>query len=398
MLRTLKDLFFPPAALSLAVIFAEYNRPEHGGSDLAFTQLQELLSSLAGIPTTYLRVDNREEGTPLRQEEAHLYRLGGDNRYREFSGWQKGVETIAQLHLPFDLVLFVNDMFRKPGESFLKDYATETTLERVRQENIVLGRIDSTGQQYTALGHDIHHWICTNCFLLPWPALTRIGSLVTVGDNLDDFLPSTYPPGHQLGQYPLTIAASARGHFTITLPLAGQESFDLRLSADRSHPRSNARHPQAPPDEASFLLDAVEINGQPLAAEHFLYGRLADEQYPWHRANTLLHIPEQNAPRLLTLRGTIPPNILHDHYDDQATITLYNDTLIFSPEAPLNLAYQRWLVEWLTSRWHSRFQIAPATWDLFRTKVRNILNEALLTARLAKAGYPAASYGEKWYY
>jgi hypothetical protein len=59
-----------------------------------------------------------------------------------------------------------------------------------------------------------------------------------------------------------------------------------------------------------------------------------------------------------------------------------NPVSFFKDDAPINETYKAWLIEWLTQRWHSKFQIEEKTWELFRTKVRNILNESLLTPLL----------------
>jgi hypothetical protein len=197
--------------------------------------------------------------------------VGGDNRFREFSGWQKGVASINTISRNFDLILFANDMFLKPGESFLKDYANISLLKKAN-ENKIIGRIDSTGQHYTAYGYDVSQWVCTNCFLAPMRAIEQLKDMVSVKDNLADFLPDTYP-GPQ------------------TLP-----------------------------------------------------------------------------------------------------------TSFFKENAPINETYKAWLIEWLTKRWHSKFQIEEKAWDLFRIKVRNILNESLLTARLAEIGYEPEKYGDTFYY
>ena len=80
----------------------------------------------------------------------------------------------------FDLVLFVNDMFLKPGESFLKDYADIALLKKSLDENKIIGRIDSTGQHYTAYNYDVSQWVCTNCFIAPMAAVHRLKDIISV--------------------------------------------------------------------------------------------------------------------------------------------------------------------------------------------------------------------------
>ncbi len=88
---------------------------------------------------------------------------------------------------------------------------------------------------------------------------------------------------------------------------------------------------------------------------------------------------------------------IRDNLDDILPIR-YPGPEIYKVGAPLNTAYKKWLVEWLTQKWHSRFPIEEETWPLFRAKVRNILNESLLTARFVEAGFKPQMYGDKVYY
>ena len=274
-----KLLNFPPK-LSLAVIYLEFDRGNNGSSEKTFKLLQGYLNNIAKCAITYLRVNNKEEGAPLFEKSKNYFTQGGDNRYREFSGWQKGLESLNELGgKNFDVILFVNDMFLAPGQSFLQDYSDISLFNKSFHENQIIGRIDSTGQPYTVYDYDVSQWVCTNCFIAPKLAVDTLGDIVSVKENLDDFLSVKYP-------------------------------IDL--------------------------LQSHEVKG-------------------------------------------------------------YNPH-IFKEDSQINEKYKQWLVEWLTEKWHSKFILSEQTWDLFRIKVRNILNESLLTARFAEAGYQPQSYGEKKYY
>lgn len=279
MLEVIKKIFPLFPQISLAVIFLEYNRPENGPSETAFITLQNYLAKIPNCHITYLRVDNKNEKAFIQNTSKNIYTIGGDNTFNEFSGWQKGFINLTTHNIRSDLILFVNDMFLSPGESFLKDYASIELLCKSLIHDCIIGRIDSTNQQFTIYDYDVSQWVCTNCFLAPRKAIETIKDLVSIKDSLDDFLPSAYP-----------------------------------ISAGKT------------------------LNQEKLA----------------------LHL--------------------------------------FKEDAPLNNTYKLWLVEWLTKRWHSKFEINERTWVLFRTKVRNILNESLLTARLKRAGFPPQAYGNKKYY
>lgn len=262
----IKTLIRTTKLLNIVVLFVEYDRGIPRDSNHVFNTLDHYLQPVTGCHFTFIRIDNKHEDLSMTEKGAILT-VGGDNRYREFSGWQKGVEIIDRLNIPCDLVLFVNDMFLAPGESFLKDYASHDLFQKSLCSRAIIGRIDTAGQYYTALGHDVSRWVCSNCFIAPKTAIDAVNTLVSVREDLNNFLEKVFP---------------------------------------------------GPPP--------------------------------------------------------------------------------FKTNAPMNDNYKAWLEEWLTKKWHSRFEINETSWDAFRSKVRNILNEALLTARFLDAGYPPMSYGEKKYY
>ncbi|OGP55713.1 MAG: hypothetical protein A2Y65_03105 [Deltaproteobacteria bacterium RBG_13_52_11] len=64
----------------------------------------------------------------------------------------------------------------------------------------------------------------------------------------------------------------------------------------------------------------------------------------------------------------------------------------FKYNSDLNDNYKTMVITWLIKEWHDRFKINEATWDIFRNKLRSLLNESLLTARIKKLGYNIESY------
>jgi hypothetical protein len=108
--------------------------------------------------------------------------------------------------------------------------------------------------------------------------------------------------------------------------------------------------------------------------------------------------PTMNSSRDLTFRGIIPPDLLNPLDSISMEVTVHNDAALFQNNVIINMDFQRSLVEWVTERWHSKFEISKHTWDLFRTKAAAIFNESLLTAKLSELGYTPESYGDKKYY
>jgi len=66
----------------------------------------------------------------------------------------------------------------------------------------------------------------------------------------------------------------------------------------------------------------------------------------------------------------------------------------FFDEAMLSDSYKQMITLWLTKEWHSSFKIEKNTWEFFRKKVKAMLNESLLTARIREAGFPVLPYAD----
>lgn len=60
----------------------------------------------------------------------------------------------------------------------------------------------------------------------------------------------------------------------------------------------------------------------------------------------------------------------------------------FSQHAEVSLAYAEYLTQWLTQDWHSAFPLTQESWPRFKDKIRSILNEHALTARLIESQVP----------
>lgn len=382
----------------LAVVFVEYNRQRERTSDQTFALLQQYLAALQGWRITYLRVDNRDQDQPLKKTSRHLWTVGGDNRAHEFSGWQRGINVLAAQRCPYDLALIINDMFEKPGSSFLQDYATPELLQKSITEHQIIGRIDSTGQHYTLFGYDVSSWICTNCFLVPKQAIDALGNMVLAQDRVGEIFPPHYNPRHLIRRQPLALA-SDRNNFSLACDLPPSQRNELRIKF--AAPVANHAAPQANDDRPLLArIDEITLNNQALPENSLGRGLVHDQAGAlWAEQSFSLALPPndgQAAP--LVIKGSLPAVTRQNIFPHGVQVVVYNDALLYQAEAPINQAYQRWIVEWLTERWHSRFDINPDTWELFKTKATAIFNEALLTAKFKELGYPPASYGQKIYY
>lgn len=250
-------------SMRLAVLYLQWDPEKHGGD---FETLRSYVDGIRFCRKTYYVIDNKREGSGSTQLAEDVFAVDGDNSAGEFTGWQRGIETIRSQGRRFGTFLFCNDAFLAPGESFLREYGSRALLYSVVLRAMV-GRLDSHGEPLSLLGYEFTDWVCSNCFFLPESAVDRLQSVVSIRD----------------------------------------EDLDALLTPA--------------PSSAVFRAD----------------GRIGE-------------------------------------------------------------GYRTQILHWLTRRWHSRLEIGDETWDLLRLKVRAILNEALLTARVRELGFPVRNYGSKKYY
>nr|MBF0223156.1 hypothetical protein [Desulfobulbaceae bacterium] len=387
MLNYIKKLFSYKKTISLAVLYVEYDAENNTTTHNIFATLTSYLGTIKNCKITYFRVDNKHEGGGIKQVNANTYTVGGDNTFREFSGWQKGLEALNKLKIPCDVVLITNEMFLKPGPSFLQDYSSAEILQHSVDDKKVIGRIDCAQKQFRLFGYDVSSWICTNCFFVPKHALDSLTNFVLLGENISSILKDSYAQEHVLASLEIT----SPGPFKINIPLP-PGPVDLRIKPDKFFLSSSGV-------PYSFICKSLNLNNQPFPDAKIIRGINEFEGENWVGQAAVLETPETTAPEnSLLLEGFIPLEIFKNKYENQLAITIYNDSCLYQKNAQINSAYKRWLIEWLTERWHSKFEISQNTWDIFKTKSAAILNESLLTAKLAELGYKPDSYGDKQYY
>lgn len=181
-------MFFRPR---LAVVYVEYNRDKYAG---VFQKLKGYLRNLDRRRTTYVVVNNKEEGNGWKLLDDGTYYIQGDNVEREFSGWQKGVEFLSERKIPFDVVLFVNEALEVVQPTYLSDSNVGWLVLKTHLIKAAFGYIDTLWEKTTIHGKSTRLWINTNCFFLPASLLHKLGSLVSVDRcSINDYLPEEFP-------------------------------------------------------------------------------------------------------------------------------------------------------------------------------------------------------------
>jgi hypothetical protein len=175
----------------LAVLYVEYY-PERFPK--AFEKLQSYLKKIDYTEITYFRINNRDKIGSDVQKQKDIYYVKGNNREREFSGWQRGLDFIMKSNYRYDIVLFVNEAFEASGPSYLIDHAGIKILLKSFYLNSVIGRIDTHFKETTLLGYNIRSWICTNCFFVPFRAIEKIQNIISIDTiGLNQFMDEKFP-------------------------------------------------------------------------------------------------------------------------------------------------------------------------------------------------------------
>lgn len=384
--------------LNLAVLYVEYDEGKYPGS---FSKLKSYLEKVKSCKKTFFIIDNFAEGDYIEKQEENIYRIGGNNSEREFSGWQKGLDTLNSMNIPYDIILFVNDAFLVPGRSYLENYASKSLILKSLLNNAVVGRIDDFGEKVTVLNYTVNEWVCTNCFFVPKKIINKIDNIVTINlDKINDFLDENYfeiSEKKQLLSEKITRESLIDGRHVIEFEIAERGDIDIQIELNKSfipveHKLGNDNR------ELGIIINKFEFCGQPANSLTLLGGWYPIEgSSRWISKSAKVNLNLCTNGKLI-LEGYVPPHILETIYDGEIEITFSIVKDVFKDSAPISKRYRAFITEWLYMKWHSKFQLDYSTWALFRLKAMAILNEALLTSRIKDEGFKIMSYGNKKYY
>lgn len=121
-----------------------------------------------------------------------------------------------------------------------------------------------------------------------------------------------------------------------------------------------------------------------------IYRLLDYKFYRWLRTSAFF-IPKEflSGIRILSVDDTLLNRFLPEKFEQLNEKNLKD---YFYPDAPINQEFKEKIVDWITSKWHSSIEINKENWELFRSKVKSIFNEALLTIQAETLGSPAEWY------
>lgn len=157
--------------MNLIVLYLEYGQSHRQKNWLILSRF--FARVFPGAKISGFVIDN--SGTDADGGLGPLAYLRGDNRQREFSGWQVGINALQLQGIPDDAVVcLVNDTFaRHYGSNYLRWFDLREVKEALLRGEVV-GYIDRFRKKIAVGEISLGRYIRTSLFLLRWKELKQI--------------------------------------------------------------------------------------------------------------------------------------------------------------------------------------------------------------------------------
>src|SRR4051794_30414525 len=126
-------------------------------------------------------VDNALPGETVERHGARTL-IGGDNRVREFTGFDRALRLAGVDLATYDLVHFATSAFNTLYTSYLERF-TPAVLDAVVGRPVCLGHIDCYNEPVRVRLYASQHWVRSCFFFLPPSMVRALGSFVSEGDG-----------------------------------------------------------------------------------------------------------------------------------------------------------------------------------------------------------------------
>lgn len=173
----------PNENLRIAVLFvyADVKAYEHSAEALT-----EVFRMHPPYISPVVRIDNFNPDKEVTQIDEQTWDIPGDNTWREFSGFEKGIRFVETFENLPDVVVCVNDAFLNYARwgadvRYFRRLFNPIVLREAQSALIGVHCVpDTPAKDHRLLGYDVSEWIRTNFFALPYStAVDHLGPAVT---------------------------------------------------------------------------------------------------------------------------------------------------------------------------------------------------------------------------
>jgi hypothetical protein len=143
----------------------------------------------------YLVIDNALVPDFCQQLDPHTTLIGGDNKHREFSGFDRGLAFLGTRLAGYDLVHLATETFETDYQHYL-GLLTPKILAWTAEKKACVGHIDAYPREVTLFGVRSQAWIRTCFMLAPTAAIQTLGTFITADGSGDFFTTDPQHPFH----------------------------------------------------------------------------------------------------------------------------------------------------------------------------------------------------------
>ncbi|MCU0605878.1 MAG: hypothetical protein MUF78_00290 [Candidatus Edwardsbacteria bacterium] len=173
----------PAKHYSVLVIYVQYDQ---GKFQSSVAEFKRYFDRCRRGSFQYCIVDNKDESRPASRLAPDEVVIGGDNSYREFSGWMRGIQYALQQDVRPDAVMFANETYRLNAGEY-RHCLTDELFEFVIGQSACAGLtygfnrhrgwlrfVTHAPATYEIKGERFNHWVRSNVLILPYRVLQRL--------------------------------------------------------------------------------------------------------------------------------------------------------------------------------------------------------------------------------
>jgi hypothetical protein len=177
--------------MRIATLFSRYGVDSFVGAEKALRDI--FAAQLPGVQHDLYIIDNALPGETFEALDDRTVLIGGDNSFREFSAWEKGLQKIRNKVGTYHLIHLATSAFNTLYTAYLRlfDYPL---LKMAIRNGLVLGHVDYYGDKVEIMHYRFQHWIRSSFIFIPPKMLLNLDSFIAVREPEKYFSDDPFRP------------------------------------------------------------------------------------------------------------------------------------------------------------------------------------------------------------